>query len=297
MNQAVVRSYVPGDFFLLEKNERSCRECKEDFAVIFPEKEHSILASRGSSFTVGTSLFDTFSVTKEDRLFYEERLLGKETFYLASQNRLLCVFPQLFRETGLLFMILPNGVAENLRDALLRLPFVNENQLSPSLQNLSAHGFPKKEDCLMLAEQNAGMESIFSVKTDDFRLHGAKIAEFCGCRTNLVSLPTGALPIPKSSFCTLSAFLVCLFLSLRGSDKQGPLFSVKEVTHGEISLSAFQNLPQKSALSFPFLHLPCFSNISLFHDKNAFSLEIRLPRSRMLRALANVEVIRIVFEG
>ncbi len=203
----------------------------------------------------------------------------------------MILFTDLFFACGLLVALLPHeklGLVSHTIPYLLR----EGDILSPTLSKLPKGNGIVEECYAVLSEQILRCEEILSPAPDtDFRLHAAHVARLAGCLASVIPLPVGAFPLSDVTSKRWGAFLLGLFLILRG-DSATP--TKLELAHADTQAfhlrithapEAKRKIPLDAQLA-EFLSRPCFSEIQLSKADGKLILQTSLSRKHglLLRA-------------
>ncbi len=279
MTPSEIRAYVPNTIFLDQKQEVACPRFYEDFAILAPGQDYSVLASRGLTLKPGCSI----QLPSSEIDFLEQNLLHEKVIAVASEEGILLVFTDLFSSTGLLPVILPHGELHAVAYAVASLG-MSSLRLSPSILALA---IPAKDAETIYAQLSETLSLCDRVLTPDpnrdFRLHCAHAAQLSGCRANVVDLPIGRYPLHAGDHARWTAFLLCVFLSLRGDSATGSTLSLEHADRREFQIrlshqSEHQRKVPVTDTLYRFLDLPAFSNYRLANGKGRFVIEAKLRR-------------------
>ena len=210
-------SYVPETFHTSPKRQNACRLFWEELAVVDPEKDFCILASRGNSLPVGSNFFKTCGVLLRDSALLRSHLPKERRFLLPASNGCVLMLGDLLGETGLFLGLLLPQDAEDVLCALLRMgrgELVAPPELLPKGGLLSR---PYDEElCRRLEELFYYLDRIL-IQTPEASLwtRCLLIANFVGCRLERVALPVEAPRLSKGDDACMTMFLICSFLTLR----------------------------------------------------------------------------------
>lgn len=281
METPSIRAYVPEELLRKNKEELPCRRFCEDLAIVSPSEGYKIFAGRGLNLHTG----DCLSIFETEETVIDHAIAEEKTAAILAKGRILLVFTELFKKTGLLCIALPHGKVSTLAKSLLATE-VQDLICSDALLALSASGTQSDEAIVELIEEFYLFRRILRVETDtDFRLHNARIADLAGCRVDVRSLPIGAFPIDRIDFSKWTAFLLCSFLAFRGDSSLDTQIHLNNATRREFSLqvSHISEHPHKKPIEdrlFAFLRLPCFSGYHLSKTKEGFVLDTVLRRQK-----------------
>ena len=295
-----VESYVPTAAFYEGKREMPGEEFSDRFAVLDPADAFRVIASRGKRLAAGAIL--PVSETDAD---FAMRMIGEgKRLILPSAVGVLFLFGDA-AANGLLPALLPEGEAGDLAESIRLLgrtdwifaPSVAEKRTD---QGKRAHRV--SEVCRNLAVDLANCERLFRQgRNENFRAHCAEVAAFAGCRADVRELPTGMFPLDESDQKFWTVLLLCLFLSLRGADAEGPTVRMKEIGRETLLTGMDYRSNRDSAKRDPerwnFLQHQAFGAVEL--EKTAegyrFSVVLRSKTAgeRTLRAVSVHHRVRI----
>ena len=288
MKTQQINAYVPASAYLEGKQESVTPRFYEDFAILDPTQNDSVIAARGLMLKSDRPL--RFSLGESD--FLETNLLRHTAVAVDTEDGILLVFRHLHPYCGLLAAVLPHG-SKNAVAYALRCFDNKDVLLSPTVAT-QAHPCKEAEDVYIhLTPLFHLCEEVFSPeKGFDFRLHCAHVAQLAGCKINVTQLPTGHYPVLSGDLSRWTAFLLCLFLTLRGDSSLGTAFQLEHADRQEFSMkishrSEYQRKIPITESIYQFLSLPAFSDFRLSRSNHQFSIQAVLRRqhsSHLLRA-------------
>ena len=284
-----LHSYVPESEFLKDKHQAPSRVFFEDCAVLDAENGYRVLACRGEGLTLGASFPLVCGIPKDELAFLEGALAHRTRVLLNSRRGPILIFAEPLAHTGALIAVLPHSKPSVLLRALT-LVGQDTIALSPAFANAPVSA--NQED----AEAYEHIEEIFfymdRILCPDAELgiwtRSLLIANFTGCKLDLVSLPVDALAITQADDMRLSLFLFCTFLAMRHesgkvfaisrhpTQKDRPCRYVAGVT--QCTPIKLKKLGMRDLSRFPFLSLPAFGDFSARLSKNKIVLEALLPQ-------------------
>ena len=279
MSSSEIRAYVPAESYRDHKEEIACPRFYEDFAILDPLGGYSILAARGLILKSGGQMH----LPNEEIGFLEQEIPHAEMLAVCAEEGILLLFSALFSATGLLPVMLPHGNPSAVAYALTCMG-TDRIRCSPSVMSRASRCQEAETVYLQLTETLSLCERVLRPDpTQDFRLHCAHIAQLSGCRANVVDLPVGHYPLHAGDHARWTAFLLCVFLSLRGDSALGSHLMLDHADRQafQIRLSHQSEHPRKTPVSntlYHFLTLPAFSNYFLTSDGNRFVIEAKLRR-------------------
>ena len=94
-------SYIPESLHTHQKRQTSCRLFLEDLAVVEPERDFRILASRGKDLPLGADFFKTCGVLSRDAALLRSHPQRQKRFLLPSKRGCVLMLGDLLSETGL----------------------------------------------------------------------------------------------------------------------------------------------------------------------------------------------------
>lgn len=288
MKTQQINAYVPASAYLEGKQEGVTPRFYEDFAILDPAQNNSVVAARGLTLKSDRSP----RISPEELDFLETHLHRHATVAVDTEDGILLVFRHLQPHCGLLATALPHG-SKNAVAYALRC-FDNKDVLLSPTVAAQAHPCNEAEDVyLHLTSFLHLCEEVFTPeKSFDFRLHCAHVAQLAGCKINVTQLPTGHYPILSGDLSRWTAFLLCLFLTLRGDSSLGTAFQLEHADRQEFSMkishqSEYQRKIPITESIYQFLSLPAFSDFRLSRSNHQFSIQAVLRRqhsSHLLRA-------------
>ncbi len=279
MTPSEIRAFVPQSVYLDQKQETACPRFYEDFAILDPSENYAVLASRGLTLKPGYNLH--FPQSETD--FLERNLLHRDIIAVCAEEGILLVFGDLFSTTGLLPTILPHGASNAIAYAIIHM---GEDRIciSPSVRSCATMCKDAETVYSQLCETLFLCDTVFKPAPDrDFRLHCAHIAQLSGCRANVLDLPVGHYPLHAGDHARWTAFLLCVFLSLRGDSAAGSQLSMDHADRREFQIrlshqSEHQRKVPVTNTLYRFLTRPAFSNFVLTDGKDRFVIEAILRR-------------------
>lgn len=300
MNSNQIRAFIPQAAYLEGKQEQIYPQFHEDFALLDPRQGYAAVAARGLFLKLGQAP----AISPDEIAFLEENLSRRDMVAIDSESGILLALGHLYGDCGLIPVILPHHAKAATAYALecLTDPTV---LLSPA-SAAHASRCDEAEDAYAHCAEMLGLceQLLRPSETLDFRLLCARAAQVAGCRANVTQLPVGAYPIRQKDQACWTAFLLCVFLALRGDSAAGSELSLDHADRREfhLKLSHRSEYARKIPVSetvHQFLELPAFSDFRLIPSKGCFAIEARLRRKSsdaMLRAhapLASSEILRL----
>ncbi len=288
MKTQQINAYVPASAYLEGKQESVTPRFYEDFAILDPAENYRVVAARGLTLKSDRPL--RFSLGESD--FLETNLLRHAAVAVDTENGILLVLRHLQSHCGLLAATLPHGSKTAVAYALRC--FDNKDVLLSPTVAAQAHPCKEAEEIyLHLAPFFRLCEEVFSPERSfDFRLHCAHVAQLAGCKINVTQLPAGHYPILSGDLARWTAFLLCLFLTLRGDSALGTAFQLEHADRQKFSMkishqSEYQRKIPVTETIYRFLALPPFSDFRLSRTNDRFSIQAVLRRqhsTHLLRA-------------
>lgn len=272
---STIRNYIPESFFLEKKDRDHMRVCREDVVLIDPANNFCVVAGRGKEIREGEPYTPLDRLPKSEWNFLKQSLGKGNRLLVQGKNQAILVFGDLLSATGLLLIVCPHFDAVALRRGLLllqRTDFV----CSPALENGTPS--PQQSDASVCEYLQSIFYDLDRILSPSHKIgiwtRAALIANFAGCPSEFRSLPVEDIPLAPSEKLRLSAFLLCLYLSIRAE-------ALRACAEGEDSLSSISlNVslyePQdatKAEGDYPFLSLPAFRGISLHRQSYGWLLE------------------------
>ena len=281
-----LKAYVSPTTYLEGKEESVYPRFREDLALLDPSNGYIPIAARGIVIKVEEAL----SIPDNERAFLEEHLPSRKTIAIDTAQGIMLVLGQLYPSCGLHLAILPHGSKGAVAYAVGCLG-TRRILSSPAVSSLASREEDAEEIYQNLTELIYLCLQILEPTADpDFRLHCAHIAQLAGCRANATALPVGHFPIRSEDLQRWTAFLLCVFLTLRGDSSIGTALRLDHADTREFSmeLSHESEYARKTPVShqiYRFLSLPAFSEFRLIRSGNRFSIEARLQRSHVSKLL------------
>ncbi len=297
MKTSQVNAYVPASAYLEGKQETVTPRFYEDFAILNPTKSYSVIASRGLTLKADGS--PKLSPTETD--FLETHLNRHFAVALDTDDGILLVFHHLHSHCGLLPVALLHDGKAAAAYALQHV-YGKDILLSPAVASHARACIQAEEAYAHLTQLLQFCENAFTPPLDfDFRLHCAHVAQLAGCKVNVTDLPTGHYPILQGDFVRWTAFLLCLFLTLRGDSSLGTAFHLEHADYREFTMkishqSEYERKIPITESIYQFLDLPPFSDFRLSRSGNRFSIQAVLRRQHSAHLLrANDSTLYSVF--
>lgn len=294
-----VENYVPIETFYKGKQTIAGDVFRDRFAVLEIGGGLRVVAARGEAISAD----ETLPVSSRELAFLTAALAEGKRILFPSEVGVSVLFGDAMSH-GLVPALFPNGDPTTLVNAV-RLLGREDLTLFPSLQTAEERkgkrGLSMQEVCRELSHGLAWCDRVFSVRDDaELRLHCAEIAALAGCRVDVRALPIEDFAVCESDRRRWTLFLLCLFLSLRGANAEGPAFSMREI--GRQTLTAgveyrsTDDSRKRDGERFAFLDLPAFRGMELEKTEEGYRITATLVRrdpSGVLRANSALE--RCVF--
>ncbi len=308
-------SFVPEAQFFGEKNDRACRVCFEDCAVLDSTDAYRTVAFRGASAPAAVSYFDAMELPTSEFQFLQSALSTHTRALLSCPRGPLLIFADLLSATGFLIVVRPHlSDAPSLSDGLaavvraLRVLRREDVALS-SLAMAGSLDIHRGDDAI-----RARMEELFFYM-DSFcvrsplalglRTVSMRIAAFAGCDPESVALPVQELSCMRVDQMRLVALLLCIFLTLRGrrgvscfdggqgtDQDETPAFRYEvSVSSERLDAARFRTShAAEETCSYekaPFLSCSAFKDIRMSETEDGFCLEtlLRTTRAYAVRAV------------
>lgn len=269
-----IRSYIPEAFFLDRKDEAHMRVCREDLVLVDPFDEYRVVAGRGKELCLNEPFEPILQLPRSERKFLKASLGQKPHLLLRKKNKPLLVFGDWLESSGLLLVLCPNCDAESLQRALA---LMQRDDFACSEIASTNFPSPKHGDGAVLEylqELFYYLDRIFSTSKELGLWTVASLtANLAGCRADFGAMTTEPLSLFPLDRMRLSAFLLCLFLSMR--EEASVASASASVSETEVSLSVSSVLPSgtASACGYRFLQLPAFRDILLSRRNGGWVLE------------------------
>ena len=281
MKSQQINAYVSPAAFLDGKQETVFPLFREDLAILDPSDNYIPIAARGLFLKSGNKIH----IPPVELEFLQSRLPHREMIAIACEHGILVVFQHLYSTCGLLPAILPHGSPASVAYALGCLG-TRRIELSPTVAALASKTAETDDTYRHLTDLLFLCTEIFDPSADlDFRLHCARVAHLAGCKANVTGFPTGSFPIALADLRRWTAFLLCVFLTLRGDSSIGTALRLDHADLREFSLklshqSEYSRKTPVSDTIYEFLSRPAFTEFQLNRDKERFTIEAQLQRAR-----------------
>ena len=276
-----INAYVSPAAFLDGKQETVFPLFREDLAILDPSDSYAPIAARGLHLKSDTG----FRISSDELDFLQSRLPHREMIAIQCEHGVLVVFRHLYASCGLLPAILPHGNPAAVAYALGCMG-TRRIELSPAVSALASKTVEADDVYRHLTDLLFLCTEILDPSADlDFRLHCARVAHLAGCKANVIEFPTGSFPIALADLRRWTAFLLCVFLTLRGDSSIGTMLCLDHADLREFSLklshqSEYSRKTPVSYTIYRFLSRPAFAEFQLNRHKDRFTLEAKLQRSR-----------------
>jgi len=281
-----IRSYIPEPLFLNRKDEAHMRLCREDFALVDPACEYRVIAGRGKDVCEGEVFAPIRSLPKSERDFLERALARHTRIFVQGQEGPILVFGELLTASGLCLVLCPRFDTESVRRSLSLL---QRTEFVFSLGSDEKVPTPRNGDgavCDYLQEVFYYLDRMLSA-SDEVRLwtSASLIANFAGCRADFDAMPSDLVSMLPLDRLRLSAFFLCLFLSVR--QEAVAACAKGELSDEEVLIRVSPLAPTKEmhACTYRFLRLPAFADISLSSRDGSWVLEASFCRKSEKLAL------------
>ncbi len=298
---STIRNYIPESFFLEKKDRDHMRVCREELVLVDPAQDFRVVAGRGKGIREGEPYGSLDRLPKSDREFLKRSLGNGNRLLLQGKDQAILLFGDLLSATGLLLIICPQFDAFALRRGLLllqRTDFV----CSPSLENTAPS--PQQSDAAVCDYLQAIFYDLDRILSPSHKIglwtRTALIANFVGCPSEFRSLPVEDVPLAPSEKLRPSAFLLCLYLSIRAEALHACAEGEDNLSSVALNVSLYE--PQgltRTEGDYPFLSLPAFRGIALHRQSYGWLLEASFqkePDSLVLHSASSALVgIRIAF--
>ncbi len=267
-----VSGYVPESFFLEGKDRPGCRVLHDDCAVVEASEGLRILASRGFGADAGASLASLLHLTAAQCARLSQFSESKEHCCLMDVgDASVFFFSAWYAPCRLLLAVRVHAEAREVRRVLAA---AEERAGVPLFDTEKDHATPTL--LLQLAEIFYYTDHILT-PTQSLWTHCRTVANFVGCRVEDLHLPLRTEALSADDFHRLTAFLCCLFLTLRA--RTGHIHAAQMPTdagedEGCFTLRVEQRVHRSAAdvcpfegislteKSFAFLELPAFRAFS-----------------------------------
>lgn len=270
-----IKSYVPEAFFLEQKDREHMQIFHETFALVDPANGYRVMAGRGKGIRADLPFAPLDDLLRSERDFLERSLASSPHVLLQSGDRAILVFGDLLPASGLLLVLCPTHGASSLRRALLLL---QKNDFVCSSAQEKESTTPRQSDAAVYEYLRGIFYDLDRILSPSDSLgiwtRIALIANFAGCAVDVQALPVKAVSITSSEALRLSAFLLCLFLSIRA--EATAVSAAGEDAATELSLRVTlgdARAHEASKPELPFLRLPAFRELSLLQRDGDWVLE------------------------
>jgi hypothetical protein len=288
-----IHSYVP-EKALLKRMENIPTQVFVEACVLFaPTEGFRIYACNGADLAAGQSLDAEWGMDAEEAAFLQARATKLPLTLACGKERALLVFSAFYDETGLLLGLIPKGAPEAVCAAVIEGELCNAVP-SPAAKRCAEGGRgeePLDEACVasgvyvvthalryLRSDAPASMEDRVCWLT---RTLGCPVEVFPS-----LGRKGGSVKRPR----WLIAYLLCLFLALRGphghllcGDREGIGVQAEGAFRlewsAEPSVSEGDRMDPISLGDFPdfdFMRLACFENVHLRHTGRGLFLRVQL---------------------
>lgn len=286
MSQAslFVTGYLPERDRLIGKQEEGVRRLREDCAVLSVEEDFRPIACRHALQKEGT-VSEWLRPNGKTRALRKALLEGEGLLLVSGKNDCVLLFRGLLEASGTVFAVRAPFCAPAVFRALQlcgRSCTVFPSRAFGDVRNATL----SDELCGWLEELLFYTDRILGPTPLCAMTRARIIADFLGCRADRFALPATPLPISQTDDLRLTAFLLCVFLSLRA--RNGRLTASLAPPEDEhLPLSCRVCLTEQNATAskvacisedaLPFLSLDAFRDIHLSQSENGLTLEATFP--------------------
>ena len=273
-----LRNYIPETFFQTGKRQTTIRIPYAAFAMVDLHTPCKIIASCGDLFSNDDPVSNF--VTKSEWQFVLENGTHSSAVAFFCGGRICFSFGGL-AAIGFLPVVVWKESPEAVLAAWNRA-VGTEILRSPGLQPVVPKTNPPARLCAAIAECFRQSKALFHPTGEtDLRSICVGAAVFTGCRAEIFNLPRSPMNVLPTELLRWTAFLLCLFLTLRGSAPQGP--SCRLIGESEEFSLEMLHTPAADASrtpeQLPFLSHPSFaSGFLLESDANSYRMEVSLLR-------------------
>ncbi len=282
-----IRNYVPEELFQAGKQQNTVRIPCAAFAMVDLYDPNRILACCGQFFTVGTPIPEGMNPAEWQFVLDHK---GSSSFIAFLCGERLCLSCTGLSAVGFLPVAVWN---ESPGEILSAWDYAVGRELlcSPAVQSITRKARPSANLCGAIAEYYRQSKGLFLAQGDaTLRNVCVRAAVFTGCRAETVNLPRFPMDVLPTELLRWTAFLLCLFLTLRGSAPSGPSCRLLGDS-AELSLEMLHT-PAADAPRLcevlPFLSHPAFqTGFHLEPAAGSYRLEVSLlrpARKPMLRS-------------
>ncbi len=286
-----IAAYVPESVFFEGKNGRRCRRMHDDCAVLDVSNEFRILVSRGFSESVGTPFFSVYGMGAADAARLQENLrresaviligIGGDSFFF---------FPRWFNSCGLLLVLRIHATEAECRQVL------DAAQAGSGMPIFSPAGeFEQNPPLLLQLTEIFYYTDHMFTPTDNLWSHVLLLANFVGCKMEYLNLPILSERLTDDEFHRLTAFLLCLLLSLR--IRTGRIHAAKD-ERNEANLGIhIEQRPYRetdelrcgercelTGAELPFLEIPSFRRYQAYREGDTLVFDLSFPNAGALHA-------------
>ncbi len=296
----MLRSYVSEKLFFEDKDRRRCRRLHDDVAVLDAASDFRILAARGFSEPIGTPLFSSLALPDADLARVDAFLKSDGTCLLLGVGKAsILLFSAWYASCDLLLAVRVHQEEREVR-ALL-----DAAKSGAAIPVFSPEEPEETSLLLQLAEIFYYTEHILQDR-GNFWTHCLTVANFVGCRLEQLRLPVSGVSLDEKDFHRITAFLVCLFLTMRARDGK-----IRATETGDTNAMLGMRISQRPygledavipvsehAIEgdvLPFLQIPAFRDFAAWQAGDAWMFDMTFrPSEREAEFLHAASVCRMV---
>lgn len=301
----LIGSYLPELMLLRNKAQGGVRVMREDCAVLDAVNGFSPIAMRFSACARRDAGQAPFSFDRNTRIRLRGLLRqGLPILLDGTEDSSLLILPTLLEATGTVMAIrAPLSAPTLLRalrlcgrtDVICAIDDMEDTHRAPSLTQETAEWL---EELLFYTDRILGNDRDIGLLS-----RALLIAAFTGCRPDTLALPCSPLPISSRDGQRLTAFLLCVFLSLR--TERGRLVADASMPENiqapiclRVGLTEAEQGASETPISMerlPFLSLPAFRDIRIVEQEGRLILETAIARradSEQLVLRSSVDSLR-----
>ena len=276
-----VNSYLPESLFLAGKDQEPVRVCREEVALIELIGNFPIVAARGRGLRVGEPFAPLAELSAAARELLLSTLAANDRVLMAYQGSAVLLFGDLLSSSVLLLAVRVAHKPDSVRRTLALL---GKSEFVPLF-------FPASSSTTLHERDRAAYQALLELFYYIDRVLGSgealglwtktlTVANFAGCLLDRVALPVESVALLPKEEGRLTAFLLCLFLSLRSelanSQAQGTYDAVR--LHYAVQVCQDSGDAERTG-AYRFLELAAFRDISLQKTPQGWVIEADLKRN------------------
>ncbi|MBQ9784403.1 MAG: hypothetical protein IJW29_09835 [Clostridia bacterium] len=204
--------YVSEKHFYQGKDDLKCRIFHDDCAILHSAENFRVIAARGIEKWVGLPFFDSVLKNPDARRRLNTFLKSGEKYLLLPfENQSLLFLSAWYEWTSLVPVFLLHASEKDVRQML---NFASRDAFSSVFRVANE---PQADEASLreqLAEIFYYLDGLIS-PTCNYWTHCRMLAAFFGCRLEKISMPFDSASMSEPLFHRVTAFLVCILLTLR----------------------------------------------------------------------------------